>query len=388
MATPHTARAQDPQTRPHRPSTWCLTQGEKGEADANNRQTRPQRSGPVRGEEGEACEYTCLHTTRALCPECLRVLDAEVRADADQVVWLWRRCPEHGVQQTRIWPDAAHYQKFCSLAFQPVPPASAAIRPTTQPCPTGCGICQRHRRRPTLVEIELTQRCNLHCPVCFMSAEADNTDLPLAQLDGFLAAIIAANGTDTALQLTGGEPTVRADLPEVVRRVRAAGFWGVEVNTNGLVISRDLAYLEGLVAAGLTGIYLQFDGLTSEVYTNIRGTDLLATKLQAVQNCRQAGIQVVLAMTVVAGLNDDQLGQVINYALDNSDTVVGVALQPAFTSGRFEAKSSAGLTMGDIIFALADQTHGLIGVDDILPLGCSHPLCDAGTYLVESADRA
>jgi hypothetical protein len=218
-----------------------------------------------------------------------------------------------------------------------------------------------------------------------MSAESDNSDVPLEELRGFFEAIARTAGTETGLQITGGEPTVRKDLNEIIRMGRDMGFWGIEVNTNGVVISREKDYLEQLVASGLTGIYLQFDGLTPEPYLQIRGADLLATKLKAVENCREVGVQVVLAMTIVSGINSDQIGAVIDYALTNSDVVAGVALQPAFTSGRFDTKRVIPLTMGDVIFMLEEQTDGLIKVDDIWPLGCSHPLCDTGTFLVEAS---
>jgi uncharacterized radical SAM superfamily Fe-S cluster-containing enzyme len=295
---------------------------------------------------------------------------------------MTRNCPEHGEFATMIWPSAEHYRWIRSLAFPKALPNERAVRPSTKPCPTGCGICQRHQRKPTLVEIEVTQRCNLRCPVCFMSAESSASDLPLSKVHAFIEAIAQTAGTDTGVQLTGGEPTVREDLAQIVWHVRARGFWGVEVNTNGLVIARDEAYLQDLKAHGLTGIYLQFDGLTSEVYKQIRGTDLLGVKMAAIENCRRQGVQVVLAMTIVSGINDDQIGRVIAFATENSDVVAGVALQPAFTSGRFDAERAWPLTMGDVIFKLEEQTDGLIRVEDIWPLGCSHPLCDTGTFLV------
>jgi uncharacterized radical SAM superfamily Fe-S cluster-containing enzyme len=329
--------------------------------------------------------YNLLHTTRALCPQCLTALSASVYADSQDRVWMTRTCPEHGETATMVWPNAAHYRWITSLAFPKVRPAAAAVHPSAKPCPTGCGICQRHVRKPTLVEIEVTQRCNLRCPVCFMSAEGDSSDVPLERLHDFYEAIATSAGTNTGVQITGGEPTVRADLPQIIRMGRDRGFWGVEVNTNGVVIARDEGYLEQLVAAGLTGIYLQFDGITPEPYQHIRGIDLLQTKLRAVERCREAGVQVVLAMTIVSGINSDQLGAVIDYALANSDVVAGVALQPAFTSGRFDATRVEPLTMGDVIFMLEEQTAGLIRADDIWPLGCSHPLCDTGTFLVEKA---
>jgi uncharacterized radical SAM superfamily Fe-S cluster-containing enzyme len=187
------------------------------------------------------------------------------------------------------------------------------------------------------------------------------------------------------VQITGGEPTVRDDLPQIIRMGRERGFWGVELNTNGVVISRDTAYLRRLVEAGLTGVYLQFDGMSPESYRQIRGADLLDVKLCAIEHCREAGVQVVLAMTVVSGINANEMGAVINFALENVDVVAGVALQPAFTSGRFDAQRSVPLTMGDVIFMLEEQTDGLIRAYDIWPLGCSHPFCDTGTFLVSNA---
>jgi uncharacterized radical SAM superfamily Fe-S cluster-containing enzyme len=175
---------------------------------------------------------------------------------------------------------------------------------------------------------------------------------------------------------------MRSDLPQIIRMGRERGFWGVEVNTNGVVISQNNGYLEQLVEAGLTGIYLQFDGISPEPYRQIRGADLLATKLRAVERCREAGVQVVLAMTIVSGTNSHEVGAVLDYALQNIDVIAGVALQPAFTSGRFDARRIEPLTMGDVIFMLEEQTDGLIRASDIWPLGCSHPFCDTGTFLV------
>jgi uncharacterized radical SAM superfamily Fe-S cluster-containing enzyme len=334
------------------------------------------------GEAQDLPREQHLHSTRALCPQCLRVLPAIISADSQGRVWMARTCPEHGEIRVMIWPDAEHYSWISSLAFPKAQPSGDALRPSAEPCPTGCGICQRHQRKPTLVEIEVTQRCNLRCPVCFMSAENDTSDVPLEKLRDFIEAIATTAGTDTGVQLTGGEPTVRPDLAQIVWFVRARGFWGVEVNTNGLVIAQDEDYLQDLKAHGLTGIYLQFDGLTSEVYREIRGADLLATKMMAIEHCRKQGVQVVLAMTIVSGINDDQIGAVLEFAIKNSDIIAGVALQPAFVSGRFDAKRVVPLTMGDVINMLEDQTGGLIKAEDIWPLGCSHPLCDTGTYLV------
>lgn len=333
-------------------------------------------------EATETIETICQ--TRALCPHCLKTLPADIVAHGDGTVWMTRTCPEHGEFETYMWPDADHYRYMRQLAFDPVAPS--LTMPMTKRCPESCGICDHHKRRPTLVEIEVTQRCNLHCPVCFMSAESEDDEMAPEGFRSFYQAIIDNAGADTGVQLTGGEPTVRKDLADIIRLGREMGFWGIEVNTNGLVISKDIDYLRGLVDAGLTGIYLQFDGVTPEPYLTTRGADVLPMKLRAIENCRTLGIQVVLAMTIVAGLNDDQVGDVIKFATENNDVIAGVALQPAFISGRFDANRVVPLTMGDVIFSLEEQTDGMIKKEDIWPLGCSHPMCDTGTYLVRHED--
>jgi hypothetical protein len=222
--------------------------------------------------------------------------------------------------------------------------------------------------------------------VCFASAEGGEDDPSMDEISAMYDVIAGAVGTDGAVQLTGGEPTTRKDLVHIIGMGREKGFWGIEVNTNGLVIAKRPGYLEDLVAAGLTGVYLSFDGVTGSVYETTCGRDILDVKLAAIERCREVGIQVVLSVAVVSGLNDGQLGDLLRFALENSDVVAGLALQPAFTSGRFEANRAMPMSAGDVIFDLACQSNGLIDVKDIWPLGCSHPLCDTGVFLLKSKD--
>lgn len=323
-----------------------------------------------------------LHNTGALCPECLREYPARVYADDDNVVWMVRECPEHGEFTSRVWPDAEHYMKLKGEAFPKTRPQNTTE--VKDECPFGCGTCARHGRRGTLLEIEVTRNCNLFCPVCFASSKDGEDDPTLEEIEAMYRTIADAVGTDGAVQLTGGEPTTRKDLIDIIYMGRQMGFWGIEVNTNGLVISSVPGYLEDLVAAGLTGVYLSFDGVTGDVYEATCGRDILDVKLRAIERCREVGIQVVLSVAVVAGLNDSQIGDILQFAMDNSDVVCGVAMQPAFTSGRFDAKRSEQYTAGDLIFDLVEQSKGMLSIDDVWPLGCSSPLCDTGVFLIKS----
>lgn len=331
-----------------------------------------------------AAEQALLDNTQSVCPECLKVIDARI-VNRNGAVYMDKSCPEHGAFTSYVWPDVEHYNWTRSFRLPLVKP-----EPSTESikgCPQDCGPCTSHLRRPTLVELELTERCNLRCPVCFMAAEelqaAAGAGPDLSCLAKIFSSVMEKTGPDTSIQLTGGEPTTRRDLFDIIRLGREIGFNYIEVNTNGVVLAQNPDYAVRLAASGISGIYLQFDGLTSDVYKTIRGEDLLAKKLRAIENCRAAGIQVVLAMTIIRGINEDQVGAVLKYALENLDVIAGLAYQPAFGSGRFEVSLEERLTMGDVAFMLAEQSDGMVAPYDIWPLGCSHPLCSSATYLIE-----
>lgn len=329
-------------------------------------------------------EQDLQRKTSAVCPTCLQIIPAEIVA-SNGAVYLQKHCAAHGRFELMVWPDVRHYNWTNSFQFPTAPPRTATT--AEEGCPRDCGPCPHHLRKPTLIEIEVTRRCNLHCPVCFMAAEKTDQGPELGALEQIFQNIRDQVGLTPGIQLTGGEPTIRRDLPEIIRVGRKAGFAGIEVNTNGVVISKDLDFLQELQDAGLTGVYLQFDGLSPRVYRQLRGADLLQTKLDAIENCRKVGLQIVLAMTIVDRVNRYELGDVLRYALRNINIVTGLALQPAFTSGRFEVGASQRLSMGDIIFELASQSSGMLSAYDFYPLGCSHPLCSCGAYLVEKGER-
>lgn len=331
-----------------------------------------------------AATSNLIRSTSSVCPVCLEVIPARIITEGKEVYML-KECPEHGPYMVYVWPDSDHYRWASSFRMPLVRPEHPIA--SLGGCPDDCGLCSAHQRRPTLVEIELTEKCNLRCPVCFMSAEEIQAKAaPGPDLDALASiyrSILDRTGPDTAIQLTGGEPTMRADLPEIVKLGRRIGFSAIEVNTNGVVLARRPDYAKKLASAGVSGVYMQFDGMTKQVYRTIRGADLLETKLRAVQNCRAAGIQMVLAMTVISGVNELEMGDVLRFALDNRDVVAGVAFQPAFGSGRFDISPDRRLTMGDVAFMLAGQSNGLLEPYDLWPLGCSHPLCSSATYIIE-----
>jgi hypothetical protein len=324
-----------------------------------------------------------LRETQSLCPHCLMSLPATIY-EKNGAVYMQKACPVHGGFDVYLWPDAEHYRWVLGFDFSCV--SRPAQTPPASGCPNDCGLCPNHRRAITLPEIEVTWRCNLSCPVCFMFDGGVPADPSLEEIRGMFETIRTFDGSGLSIQITGGEPTVRKELPEIIAMARELGFTAVELNTNGLAIGRDIDYLRALKAAGVTNIYLQFDGLNPETTVALRGRDVLADKLKALENCRKEGIPVILSVTIVEGINDREQGEIVRFAMQNLEVVHGLALQPAFVSGRFEVEKPRHLSVGDVARLLAEQTGGKIRPRDFWPVGSSHPLCYGSTYLLGEGD--
>lgn len=284
---------------------------------------------------------------------------------------------------------------------------------TVKGCPMDCGICPQHKSHTGLAIIDITNRCNLRCPVCFANAAAAGYvyEPSKQQIHGMLKNLrlnspVPAN----ALQFSGGEPTIREDLPELVKVAKDMGFRHVEVNTNGIRLAQSADYCRTLYEAGVSTIYLQFDGLTSDVYKFTRGVDLLATKMKAIENCRKGGLKsIVLVMTLVKGVNDHQIGDIIRFAVENFDVVRCINVQPVSLCGRLpeEEREKMRITIPDFMRLCEEQTSGKVKADDFFPVPTvvpiaqamgaikhkryveftAHPHCGMATYLfVEKGD--
>jgi uncharacterized radical SAM superfamily Fe-S cluster-containing enzyme len=180
------------------------------------------------------------------------------------------------------------------------------------------------------------------------------------------------------VQLSGGEPTVRADLPEIVTLGRALGHGFLQLNTNGLRLAREPGYAERLADAGLSTVFLQFDGVDEAPYVALRGRPLAAVKQQAVLRCAEAGLGVVLVPTVVRDVNLDRLGEILEYALAHAPAVRGVHVQPLALLGRHISHGDVGalrVTLPDAMRALTEQSGGRVLLDDLTPGDCEHALC-------------
>ncbi len=233
------------------------------------------------------------------------------------------------------------------------------------------------RTRPMMAMVEVTNRCNMDCPVCFSDANHPADDVPLDEVRRRLERLLEVTGQPIPIQISGGEPTVRRDLPEIVGIARALGFRNIELVTNGIRIARRPALLEELRDRGLTAVYLQFDGLRRETFLALRGQDMTEVRARAVEAARAAKLCCTLAVAVTRGVNDDELGDVVRFAVDNIDTVRAVNFQSAtrFT-GRFDLPDENHGYSLPALLALIERQTGL-PADTFRSEHLGHPLCNA-----------
>ena len=303
-----------------------------------------------------------LATTTSLCPDCLEPVPGRYERRGDGV-FLTRDCPTHGTASRQVWGSFDHWDWAADFGPSPEHDGGDLTVDPDHAC---------------LAVVEVTDDCNLSCSFCFASSGPGGEHRSTAELDALLDTVADAGGRP--IQFSGGEPTVRDDLPDLVAGARERGIDHVEVNTNGIRLAAEDGYARTLVDAGVTAVYLQFDGLTAETYERIRGVDLADEKRDAIEACRAVDLPVVLVPTVVPGVNDDEMGDIVRFALDNRDVVRSVNFQPVAHFGRYDQHEGR-YAIDDATRQLADQIESL-DPRDMLPAPCCSAYCQIGTAFV------
>ncbi len=308
--------------------------------------------------------------TESLCPHCLRRIPAR-RITANDYVYLEKSCPEHGdLGRTLLWNNMpVTYREWSrpgGTAVEHNPPAGML-----DGCPYECGICANHRQETCAAILEVAQECNLSCPICFAGSRDGSSPGPdLNRITLMLQTLLEKAGS-FPIQLSGGEPTLRDDLPQIVALARKMGFSHVQVNTNGIRLGRDPDYASALKDAGVTNFFLQFDGTNDDIYRRIRGANLLDHKIRAIARCAQLKVGVILVPTIVKNINDHQIGALIRFAKDWIPTVKGVHFQPVTFMGRYPSApcNEDRVLIPDILCAIEEQTAGELRVENLIPSG-------------------
>ena len=314
-----------------------------------------------------------IRNTFSLCPFCLVRLPATI-VKRENDYFLEKTCPEHGEFSVVIWrgetPSLEEWERS-------LPVKEPNISPD---CPDACGLCSGHLRQTCCALVEITRRCNFACPVCFAQSETHSASLctsdpTIEELSEVFRKL--ADAGRVFVQLSGGEPTVREDLPEIVAAARAAGCETVQLNSNGIRLGEDKAYAEKLVASGLSFVFMQFDGTDDAIYKKLRGQSLLDKKRAAIDVCFELGLGVALVPTLVPGVNDHNIGEILNFAIANSPATRGVHFQPVAYFGRYPVPPADAqrITLPETLLAMETQTGGKVRVSDFVPSACDHPRC-------------
>ncbi|MBN1802765.1 MAG: radical SAM protein [Candidatus Lokiarchaeota archaeon] len=319
-----------------------------------------------------------IRTTQSLCPECLKQIPAEFYVDpVTNWVMMRKHCKEHGEFKDKISidPDEYKWQKnftndigsTVNITTQPITTTSG-IKRTEKGCPYDCGICEKHKSAPCICLIDVTNRCNLTCPICFANASAKGyvVQPTFDQIVQIMKHFRSMKPTPAVmLQFAGGEPTMRDDLPDIIRKGKELGFIETMLSTNGVRMGKSVDYCRELKEAGLDAVYLQFDATDApEVWKKVRGVNLWPLKKKVIENCRKVGLHgVILVPTVAKGVNDNQVGPILDFAKANTDVIVAVVFQPVSLCGRinYEELMDLRYTTSDLKVAINEHTNNAVG---------------------------
>ncbi|MBU5557489.1 MAG: radical SAM protein [Candidatus Aenigmatarchaeota archaeon] len=346
------------------------------------------------------------YKTFSLCPECLTKIVATVETRGNEV-WITKTCRKHGAFEDKYWGDLATFQRFAKWAHDGKGITNPAINKDVIDCPRDCGLCKAHSSHTALANIVVTNRCDLKCFYCFFFASAMGYvyEPSLDQIRAMLRNLRAERPVPpNAIQFTGGNPEMRDDIIDIIRMTREEGFDHIQLNINGTrKLFNDLEWTKAIRDAGVNTIYLSFDGTTPK--TNPKNHWEVPGCLD---NCRKAGMGVVLVPTVIKGVNDNDVGNILRFGLKHIDVVRGINYQPVSLVGRISKADvkKYRITIPEVIDRIAQQT-GLVTKEDFYPIPTvtalthfieemtgqpkyeltSHFACGAATYIFKDGDK-
>ena len=315
--------------------------------------------------------YTYYDFTLSVCPECLRRVDAKIVFENDNV-YMMKNCADHGFSKVLIATDIEYYKNIRNYNKASEVPLKFNTT-TTYGCPYDCGLCADHEQHSCLTVVEITDRCNLSCPTCYaMSSPHYGRHRTVEEVEKMLDIIVANEGTPDVVQISGGEPTVHPDFFEILDIAKTKPIKHLMVNTNGIRIAKDLEFTKRLATYQPDfELYLQFDSFKPEVLEHLRGKDLTDVRIKALEHLNEVNLSTTLVVTLQKGLNDDEIGKIIDFALKQK-CVRGVTFQPVQVAGRTENFNPATdrITMTDVRQKILDQTN-IFQPNDLIPVPCN-----------------
>jgi uncharacterized radical SAM superfamily Fe-S cluster-containing enzyme len=334
--------------------------------------------------------YVYYDYTKSLCAECLGLVDAKIVFREDKV-WMLKRCKVHGDTEVMIADDIDYYKNIRNYNKQSEMPLKFNTK-VHYGCPYDCGLCTDHEQHSCLTILEVTDRCNLSCPTCYAnSAPNYGRHRTIEEIQKMLDCIVANEGEPDVVQISGGEPTVHPQFFEILDMAKASPVKHLMLNTNGIRIARDINFVEKLATYMPDfEVYLQFDSFDAEVLKQIRGEDLTEVRRKAIENLNRYNLSTTLVVTLQKGVNDDEIGKIIDYALQQK-CVRGVTFQPTQVAGRNENFdiNKQKITLTEVRRKIYEQSS-VFTREDLIPVPCNpDALCMAYAIKVPApADEA
>jgi uncharacterized radical SAM superfamily Fe-S cluster-containing enzyme len=326
-----------------------------------------------------------LKKTTSTCPTCLTLLLCDV-VTRDGKVYFKKVCPTCGPSEALVSEDATYYVNAYQFARAGTEPLRFAAE-VQHGCPTDCGTCNDHEQHTCLPIVEVTDHCNLECPICIVNNQYSN-HISLDDFRKIVDTMVRNEGYCESIALSGGEPTSHPEILELVRIATRPEIGRVVVITNGIRLGKNRKLAQELKKLGAY-VGLQLDGFTADTHEKIRGKDLVKEKNAALAMLREFDIPTQVIFVATRGVNDHQIGQVVDLFL-KEDFILSLSFQPAAYTGHgggaFTHDPMDRLTIPGVIHRIEEQTGGRLKVSDFSPLPCSHPQCVSLTYLLRLED--
>ncbi|MCD7036241.1 radical SAM protein [Metabacillus sp. GX 13764] len=326
--------------------------------------------------------YLFYELTNSICSTCLRKVEAKVVIENEKV-YMIKHCFTHGRERVLISTDVEYYKR-CRDFIKPSEMPYRWNTPVKYGCPYDCGLCPDHEQHSCLTLLEVTERCNLKCPICYAeSSPVKGKFRSLEEIEFMLDAIVKNEREPDIVQISGGEPTIHPHFFDILDMAKERPIKHIMVNTNGLRIANDKEFARRLAsyAPGFE-IYLQFDSFDPESLIELRGVDLTDVRKKAIDHLNEFNLSTTLVVTLKKGLNDHEVGEIIQYGL-KQPCVRGVTFQPIQAAGRLEDFDPATdrLTLSEVRQMIIDQSE-VFNKEDIIPVPC-HPDCLAMGYALK-----
>jgi uncharacterized radical SAM superfamily Fe-S cluster-containing enzyme len=271
-----------------------------------------------------------LEKIESVCPACyqegkINKIDAYI-VEEDGRVYIKKTCDEHGEFKDIYFGDINLYNKWMkyTVTGTKAPDVKTEIMDVPE-------LYNVHTSQSVLTNLLITNRCDLRCNYCFMNAGASG-NVYEPTIDQIRKLMIQARSEEPmgskAIQITGGEPTIRDDLIDIVNMAKEVGFAHVQVNTNGMKLAESVEYCQQLKDAKVNTVYMSFDGVTKK--TN----PWVEKNKKAIDNLRKVNLKCVLVPVLIGDKNIQETGKIVRYAFDNMDIIRGVNFQPISFCGR------------------------------------------------------